>query len=216
MPTNTTDEFTAAKNRKSFFTIRLFTLGPCLAVLLLLFATEKKVQAQDENPKFTVGVHYTTLNVTEKSDKDSGLGIRFSYNLNDYLAVEAEGNGLPQSREGGGNNETQGFFGARTGVRTERYGIYAKVRPGFTRFYLLGINPGVNAFEQGHTRLSVDVGGVFEYYPSRHTAVRLDVGDTMVHFKSGDFFYRRLDQPMPVTKRLSHNLQVTAGVAFRF
>lgn len=185
-------------------------------VLFLLVGVAENVLAQDSNPRFEVGVHYTTLNVSEKSDKDSGLGVRFAYHLNNYFALEAEGNGFQQTREGGGNNETQGLFGARAGVRRERYGVYAKVRPGFTTFYLLGINPGVNTFEQGHTRLSVDVGGVFEYYPSRHTALRLDVGDTMVHFKQGDFFYRRLDEPMPVSRRLSHNLQVTAGFAFRF
>jgi hypothetical protein len=201
---------------KALFRALWCKLGPRLTVLILLLGFTENALAQDSTPRFEVGAHYTTLNVTEKSDKDSGLGVRFSYNLNNYLALEAEGNAFPQTREGGGNNETQGLFGARVGVRRERYGVYAKVRPGFTTFYLLGINPGVNTFEQGHTRLAVDVGGVFEYYPSRHTALRLDVGDTMIHFKPGDFFYRRLDQPMPVTRRLSHNLQLTASFAFRF
>src|SRR6185295_12085498 len=148
--------------------IRLTYTG--LALLLLFGVSAANVHAQDKNPAFEVGVHYTTLFVTEKSDGDSGLGIRFTYNLNDYLAVEAEGNALPQTREGGGNNETQGFFGARAGIRRERYGLFAKARPGFTTFYLLGINPGPNSFEQGHTRFAMDVGGVFEYYPNKHLA----------------------------------------------
>jgi len=194
--------------------IRLTYTG--LALLLLFGVSAANVHAQDKNPAFEVGVHYTTLFVTEKSDGDSGLGIRFTYNLNDYLAVEAEGNALPQTREGGGNNETQGFFGARVGIRKSRYGIFAKARPGFNTFYLLGVTPGPNAFEQGHTRFALDAGGVFEYYPSRHTALRVDAGDTMIQFKPGDFFYQRLDEPMPVRKRFSHNLQVSVGFSYRF
>jgi outer membrane protein with beta-barrel domain len=184
------------------------------AVFLLLALVSTQVRAQE--PKYEIGLHYTTLQLTEKNDHDSGLGLRFTYNLNDYLAVEAEGNQLPQTREGGGNNETQGFFGARAGIRRERYGIFAKARPGFTTFYLLGINPGPNSFEQGHTRFSMDVGGVFEYYPNKHLSFRVDAGDTIIQYKPGDFFYQRLDEPMPVMRRLSHNLQITVGAAFRF
>jgi hypothetical protein len=108
------------------------------------------------------------------------------------------------------------LFGVRAGIRRSRYGLFAKVRPGLTRFYLLGVTPGPNAFEQGHSRFAMDVGGVFEYYPTRRTAVRVDVGDTMVRYKNGDFFYQRLDEPVFVQRRLSHNLQVNVGVAFRF
>ncbi len=186
-----------------------------LILLALTVLAANEVRAQDV-PQYEVGVHLTSLQVSEKSDHDTGLGVRFSYNLNKFIALEAEGNALPQTREGGGNNETQGFFGARAGIHKEHYGLFAKARPGFTRFYLLGINPGPNEFEQGHTRFAMDVGGVFELYPNRHLALRVDAGDTMVHYKSGDFFYQRLDQPMPVARRLSHNLQITVGAAFRF
>jgi len=182
-------------------------------VLLVCAAT---AQAQENTPKYEVGLHYAALNVTEKSDKDSGLGLRFTYNLNDYLGLEAETTQYQQTREGGGNNETQGLFGVRAGKRNKRYGVFAKVRPGVTRFYLLGNTFGPNAFEQGHNRFAVDVGGVFEYYPVEHAAIRVDVGDTMVRFKTGDFFYTRLDEPMFVQRKLSHNFQLNVGFALRF
>jgi Outer membrane protein beta-barrel domain len=191
------------------------TLTAAFVGCLLVIGLAAQASAQD-HPRFEIGAHITSLRVTEKSDHDTGLGARFTYNLNDYFAVEAEGNALPQTREGGGNNETQGFFGARAGIRREKFGVFAKARPGFTTFYLLGINPGPNSFEQGHTRFAMDVGGVFEVYPSRHLAFRVDAGDTMIHYKPGDFFYQRLDQPMPVSRQLSHNLQITVGAAFRF
>lgn len=185
-------------------------------VVLLLTACAFSAVAQENNPKYEIGVLFSTLNVTEKKNKDSGIGVRFTYNLTDYLGLEAETNAFAQTREGGGNNEVQGFFGARAGIRKERYGVFAKVRPGVTRFYLLGVSPGPNTFEQGHSRFAVDLGGVFEYYPSRHTALRVDVGDTIINYKSGDFFYQRLDEPMFVNRRVSHNLQVNFGFAFRF
>lgn len=188
----------------------------CAVTFTASFLTATDVCAQVSNPKYELGVHYTTLQVSKKGDHDSGLGLRFTYNLNDYLGLEAEANGLPQTREGGGNNEAQGFFGARAGIHRKRFGLFAKARPGFTTFYLLGITPGPNSFEQGHTRFAMDLGGVFEYYPVRHIALRVDAGDTMIHFKPGDFFYQRLDEPMFVRGQLSHNLQLTVGVAVRF
>jgi len=189
-------------------------LGLVAISLLLVCATT--AQAQEKTPKYEVGIHYAALFVTEKSDKDSGVGVRFTYNVNDYLGLEAETTQFQQTREGGGNNETQALFGGRAGWRNKRYGVFAKVRPGLTRFYLLGTTPGPNVFEQGQTRFAVDVGGVFEYYLHRHAAIRVDVGDTMVRFKPGDFFYQRLDEPMFVQRRLSHNFQLNVGFALRF
>jgi hypothetical protein len=172
--------------------------------------------AQETTPKYEVGVQITTLSVAERGDHDTSLGARFTYNLTNYLAVEAEGNRFLQTREGGGPNEDLGLFGVRAGIRKKHYGVFAKVRPGYTRFYALGTTPGPNSFQQGHTRLAVDVGGVFEYYPARHGAIRVDVGDTMINFKNGDFFYGRLDEPMFVRSGLSHNLQISIGFALRF
>jgi hypothetical protein len=184
-------------------------------VIFLLTVCASSALAQ-ETAKYEMGVQIPTLNVTEKSDKDTGLGVRFTYNVTDYFGLEAETSQFLQTREGGGHNEIQALFGVRTGIRRERYGLFAKVRPGITRFYLLGVSPGPNTFEQGHSRFSVDVGGVFEYYPGRNLALRVDVGDTMIKFKRGDFFYQRLDEPMFVNRRLSHNLQVNFGIAYRF
>ena len=185
-------------------------------VVFLLTVCASSALAQEKTAKYEIGVQIPTINVTEKSDKDTGLGLRFTYNVTDYFGLEAETSRFVQTREGGGDNEIQALFGVRTGIRRKRYGLFAKVRPGITRFYLLGVSPGPNTFEQGHTRFSVDVGGVFEYYPHLSIAFRVDVGDTMINFKGGDFFYQRLDEPRFVNRRLSHNLQVNFGIAYRF
>ena len=190
-----------------------FKVLTCAAISLLLGCVSS-TQAQEKTPKYEFGVHYTALKVTEKADTDGGLGFRFTYNFNDYLGVEAEETYFPNLREGSEGNARQGLFGVRAGKRTARYGVFAKVRPGFTRFYSLD-RPSLNVFEQDRTRLAVDVGGVFEYYLHRHAAIRVDVGDTMIHFKTGDFFQQDFNRVF-VQKKLSHNLQVNVGVALRF
>ena len=188
----------------------------CAVVFFALTVCASNTMAQENAPRYEVGVHVTTLSVTERHDHDTSLGARFTYNLTDFLALEAEGNRFLQTREGGGANEDQGLFGVKAGIRKKHYGLFAKARPGYTRFYLLGVSPGPNSFEQGHTRFALDVGGVFEYYPHRNVVFRVDAGDTMINFKNGDFFYQRLDEPMFVRSGLSHNLQINVGIALRF
>jgi hypothetical protein len=184
-------------------------------LLSLLFVTSARAQGEDA-PKFEAGLHYSALRVSEKSDKDSGVGLRFTYNLNDYFALETEATTFPETREGGTTNEVEALFGAKVGKRFNRFGLFAKLRPGLVRFHKLGSAEVPNVFNHPETRFALDAGGVLEFYPSRHTALRLDVGDTMIHYRQGDFFYQRLDEPMFVRTRLSHNPQVIIGFAFRF
>jgi Outer membrane protein beta-barrel domain len=191
-------------------------LVSCAVVFVALSVCASNTMAQENTPRYEVGVHVTTLSVTARDDHDTSLGARFTYNLNNYLSLEAEGNRFLQTREGGGTNENQGFFGAKAGIRKKHYGVFAKVRPGYTRFYVLGTSPGPNSFQDGHTRFALDVGGVFEYYPHRNVAFRVDAGDTMINFKPGDFFYTRLDEPIFIRSGLSHNLQINIGIALRF
>ena len=120
--------FDSSTSTKPFFKVLT-----CAAISLLLVCVSS-AQAQEKNPKYEFGIHYAALNVTEKSDTDSGLGFRFTYNFNDYLGVEAEETYFPNLREGSEGNERQGLFGVRAGKRNSRYGVFAKVRPGFTRF----------------------------------------------------------------------------------
>lgn len=197
-----------------------FKLLTCTAIFLALSFCASNTMAQDKpqenTPRYEVGVHISTLSVAERGDHDTSLGGRFTYNLNNYLSLEAEGNRFLQTYEGGGTNEDQGLFGLKAGIRKKKFGVFAKVRPGYTRFGFLGTSDSPNSFGQAHTRFTTDVGGVVEYYVHRNFAFRVDVGDTMINYRKGDFFYARLDEPRFVRSGLSHNLQVNIGVAFRF
>jgi len=59
------------------------------------------------------------------------------------------------------------------------------------------------------TFFNIDVGGVFEYYPSRRTVFRMDVGDTIIRYAA--------QEPKVINPTFTrHNLQASVGFGFRF
>jgi hypothetical protein len=171
---------------------------------------------------------------------EPGFGGRFTYNLTRHIAFEAEGNLFPRSEffgsEGFGVTPAgrifQGQFGVKAGKRFRKFGVFGKARPGFVGFtkvnQLLGtftINnpPPTQPFVVGRFAVakelyfSADVGGVVEFYMSRRIFTRVDLGDTIIHYRSfpgpGTFLSHAIIVRPPETK---HNLQFTAGVGFRF
>ena len=177
---------------------------------LLLMVPAQNAQAQSETPKVEVGVHYTRLRLRDFDATDNGVGVRLSLNATDSFAVEGEVNFFPRGRDNlatptgfsGVSQRTQGLFGVKYGMRSERAGIFGKIRPGFMHF-------GENSLEfpftppiPTTTEFALDFGGVFELYPTRRVAFRFDLGDTIIRFGGLGF--------------TSHNLQITTGVALRF
>jgi hypothetical protein len=181
------------------------------AAALLLMVPAQNAQAQSETPKVEIGAHYTLLRLRDFDVTDSGVGGRVTFNLADSFGIEGELNFFPQKRTDSlttpllfvDSTRTQGLFGVKTGLRSEKAGIFAKFRPGFVRFGESSSIVGSQSF----TQFALDFGGVLELYPSRSVAVRFDIGDTVIRFGSnftgGDSFY-------------SNNLQISTGVAFRF
>jgi hypothetical protein len=89
----------------------LFT--PMIAALIL-FACAGEVCAQEETPRFEIGAQFTTLTIKEVqglqtidgilppgSRTEPGVGGRFTYNVNDYIAAEAEVNFFPMTTGSG-------------------------------------------------------------------------------------------------------------------
>jgi hypothetical protein len=192
----------------------LFVLA---AAALLMMVSAQNAQAQSETPKVEIGAHYTFLKFRDlildgDGVEDSGVGGRVTFNLTDSFGIEGELNFFPQKRSNSltafplfiDSTRTQGLFGVKTGIRSEKAGIFAKFRPGFVRF---GESGSLGVTAQSFTQFAMDLGGVFELYPSRSVAFRFDIGDTIVRFGSnftgGDAFY-------------SNNLQISTGVVFRF
>ena len=191
--------------RKIFF----FVLAAA-AFLAMIPAQNAQAQSRSETPKVEIGAHYSVLRFSDFDTSDNGVGGRVTYNLSDNFGLETEFNFFPQERLNFANGtsvtsrRTQGLFGAKYGMRSEKAGIFGKFRPGFIRFgegTILGVTtPSI-------TQFAFDFGGVFELYPSRSVALRFDVGDTVIRFSNptlvSDTFY-------------SNNLQISTGVAFRF
>ncbi|MCZ2391090.1 MAG: hypothetical protein LC113_08440 [Acidobacteria bacterium] len=166
-----------------------------------------------------------------KNPKDPGVGVRFSYNINRSIAVEAEANWLFQKEfidhfplinqsPYPGGNKFQMLFGPKIGKRWKKFGVFGKVRPGFIHFNRFPVIDWIQQVPPGQPFLTltslrrakffnVDVGGVFEYYTSKRTMIRFDVGDTIIRYNAQD-----PKQYNPNFTR--HNLQMNLGFGFRF
>ena len=178
-----------------------------MSALMLLFsclvsqAQNKNVVDVEKVPTYEIGGQIFSFNGHELGF-GWGAGTRFTYNLNNYIAIDSEVNFfLPDE---GPAYATQGLFGIKAGKRNRYVGIFAKVRPGFQTNFV------VNDREQA--RLALDVGGVAEFYPNRHVVLRFDAGDLIIPFRNDVVGQGLFAQRMGTT----HNVQFNLGVGVRF
>jgi Outer membrane protein beta-barrel domain len=191
--------------------------------VLLLFMTihHEYVSAQSNESKIEVGAQFSVLGggpgYWNYDPTSVGGGGRLTFNLTRYLALEGELNYFPSA----GFNDTrrfQGQFGVKSGLRFDRFGVFGKVRPGFL---FTDYSFQVICYEypcipiSDNNKFSLDVGGVLEFYPSRRMIVRFDVGDTIVNRQAPYLFIDR-SFVIPGGSYPTHNLQLSAGVGFRF
>jgi hypothetical protein len=208
-----------------------------LALVLLSLFCAPMLQAQD-TPKVEVGIQVTALNlgdfklaVPDLSESQRGVGGRVTINLTDHISIEGEINTFPNNfritipqltnivrRDLTRDRVDQFLFGVKLGGRSEHWGIFAKVRPGYVRSKLEdeisgNANPTLNTLFRTTSGFALDWGGVLEFYPSRHTMLRFDLGDTIIRYET---------KPpsgatnQATTKFTNHNLQVSAGFGLRF
>ncbi len=213
-----------------------------VVALMLLFVT-LAAHAQTETPRYEVGAQFTSLTKPGfgQSRTDPGFGGRFTYNITDYIAVEAETNFFPEKlrfnvpAENQGN-AVEGLFGVKAGKRFSRFGIYGKARPGFISFSqgkqelfpLANSSSQFPIFDVRRSRLTsfaIDVGGVLEFYPSRHIVTRFEAGDTIIRYRertingitgfdpaTGQYSFG----PVMIQGDTRSNFQFSAGVGYRF
>ncbi|MGB9178530.1 MAG: hypothetical protein WCB68_04720 [Pyrinomonadaceae bacterium] len=205
---------------------------------LSLFHTQARAQsaspAPDDLPKYEVGFHFTSLTYNDERT-EPGLGARFTYNLNKSVALEAEGDVLPHNARAfflNGGRAVEGFFGVKIGRRHEKYGLFAKARPGLISFtqgrfdYVPNGSGSAFPFDlrtERTTNFAMDVGGVLELYPTKRIVTRFDLGDTIIRYGATNFNTivipgsgPPLIVPLTVPTHRTHNLQFTAGIGFRF
>lgn len=226
-----------------------FPLYLIAAVLTLTVAGAVNAQTEDA-PKYEIGGQFTVLSrnkptlvfpdvlIVPDDFEDVtrvGFGGRFTYNVTNNIALEAETNFFPNNKNDRdisvpAGEILQAQFGVKAGKRFSKFGFFGKARPGFVQFGEASKMTGtrtivfnnqqytVGEFTVGKaTYFSMDVGGVVEFYPSRRIVTRFDLGDTIIRYGA----YRResfvLSQPfLQRPAETKHNFQFSAGVGFRF
>ena len=129
------------------------------ALALLLGFNGSRIHAQTDPPKVEVSAVYTAIRQNDdffqlidgfepRIRHNFGVGGRFTYNLTSAIALEAEVTFHPKERGefiGGlfppfffgtqvGGRRVEGLFGVKAGKRWEKFGVFAKARPGFMHF----------------------------------------------------------------------------------
>lgn len=214
-------------------------MNRALLIVAVIFLMQSQTLAQsNELPKFEVAGEFTTLEREGFSQRrtEPGFGGRFTYNLNEKFSIEGAGYFFPkrcfQCRNAG--NITEGLAGVKFGKRFEKWGVFAKARPGVISFSqgTFDARPPVTGFPlipiqfelRRLTTFAMDVGGVVEFYPSKRIVTRFDVGDTIIHFKRRNLntvLFNSLTSTftpatIPIPARTSHNFQFMTSVGFRF
>ena len=171
----------------------------------------------------------------ERLDPDAvsefGLGVRYTFNFTKSFAMEVEGNLFPEDKKANpilgvpmrilepGGRKMQLLAGPKAGFRGKKFGVFGKARLGLIRIdrydAVVLVGPPDDGFfvlseqRNGVGFLNADIGGVFEYYPSKRTVIRVDVGDSIIH-------YRKLPPKELNPSITNHNLQTSIGFGFRF
>ena len=200
-----------------------------LAISLFTAIAARAQTAPDDPPRFEVGLHFSALTLTPSNGyrTEVGFGGRFTVNVNRNVALEAETTFFPNSGRSGeqraDGNAVEGLFGLKAGKRWQKFGVFAKARPGFISFsdghpiYELGAPGVINFRAERATHFATDVGGVLELYVSRRIMTRFDVGDTIIRY-GAQTIANPFPPPLNFTIRdaTRHNLQVNGGIGFRF
>lgn len=218
-----------------------FLFLPLLFLVPFVTGSSAHAQQSNEPAKIEAGFHFTSLTIgpqdpslslvvsPENTKALGGFGGRFTFNLNRHVALEAEGNFFPlflQTEFDTGGRLVQGQFGVKAGKRFDKFGLFAKARPGVMSFsdvldqtgtQTINFNGAPVTFPTFEIRrknfFSLDVGAVLELYPSRRVLVRFDAGDTMVD--TNDFF-SPAGSGTRLSRGMKHRFQFSSGIAFRF
>ena len=178
---------------------------PLLVVAIVAVVVPATAFAQS-SPKFEVGGQVSALRLTDFPATNAGLGGRFSFDLARWIAVESEFTWFPHddvtvkssSPELGTlyhRRRAEAFFGPKMGLKTQRFGLFGKARPGFARLSDQGVEcvgdvcalilpAQLLARPDYRTEFALDLGGVVEYYPSSRLILRFDIGDVMIRHRS--------------------------------
>lgn len=219
--------------RLSSLLIRLLTSTTSVVISSILLLSVLAA-AQDSPGRFETGAAFSTLHMPGIATL--GPAVEGDINFGRHIALDGAFSWLPTSSRG--RSAMTGFFGAKVGKRTERFGFFGKARPGFLSFdnafrgettILTPAQSGagsvssISSFRFGRlTQRALDLGGVAEYYPARYWAFRWDIGDMLLFPDNGPtftFIGIGTPAPPPIIERspgATHHFQLSTGIHYRF
>jgi hypothetical protein len=199
-----------------------FIVAPIILALMITPAV-----AQSDHDKWEVGGQFSLAKQEALSNmRDYGFGGRIAYLPVSYLAFEAEVNFYPGNADSGltsislTTNRMEALFGVKSGLRFNKVGVFGKLRPGLMRYsessepiVFPAIYPPILAMliSMGRTSFALDCGGVFEFYPSRKTLLRLDLSDLIIRFPAAHYNSEVFKNDFNI-----HNYRLGVGVGYRF
>jgi hypothetical protein len=159
-----------------------------LARLTSLFIGILVLQCQAHGQQFTrleIGANTSILPHNRLSSfTDSGLGGRATFNFSPAFSLDSEVNlyftNFDQRFGQSGGRAIVGLIGPKAGVRTERYGLFLKARPGFMSFSDAAANNNLSTARKTHAAL--DLGVTAEYYLTNRILFRADFGKLLVRY----------------------------------
>jgi hypothetical protein len=148
----------------------------------------------------------------ESNVRQHGVGARFVYNVNRFVALEGEWNIFPEkgiayySTQYGGRS-TEGLFGVKAGWRNRKFGFFGRVAPGYLSYGKALQSDSSYPWRYGRVTHSREYyGAVAEYYPNRRVALRYDMGQTFTKYGAYNVF----------PSEWRRDGQISAGVLYRF
>jgi hypothetical protein len=130
-------------------------------------------------PEIGLGISGTHLHKIDEAPV--GVYGRFFLDFSRRIALDAEVTKY--------SRKTSILAGIKGGQRFDRFGAFGKARVGMWHF--------------NREYFAADIGGVLEYYPSRHARIRIDVGDTILFYGG-------------TTLGTVHNFQPGIGFGYKF
>lgn len=201
-------------------------------VTLALVGGAPTAAAQPAADRFEVAANLNVLRLSDFDATSAGIGGRVSFDLTKYASLEGELAFFPKDRIvqppfptafgpfqiANERRRMDVLAGLKVGTRGDRFGVFAKARPGVTRLIDRGTaceGPGcatilmLIARSTYRTEFAFDFGGGVELYPTARTVARFEMGDTLIRHRSSA-------PPCPASQCTSHNLSSRLGFGYRF
>jgi hypothetical protein len=140
-------------------------------------------------PRYSLGAQFISMNFPLDSESCSnckqffpGYGFDFNYRFMKYAYFDSVVNLFPGSGSYGQHGGAQeGLVGLKVGRALGNWGLFLNLRNGFIH-YDKTLVPGSTSSYESVWRYAVDLGSTLEFYASRNSSFRINVGTTVIHY----------------------------------